>query len=69
MPAASCSFSYSAAAVITNEEGVEGVPYLDKFTVGIKSQVCENLVNILSQYDLGKMMLDLRINCMAIMVS
>ena len=34
-----CSLSYSAAAVITNEDGVDDVPYLDKFTVGRKSQV------------------------------
>lgn len=33
------SLSYSAAAVITNEDGVDDVPYLDKFTVGRKSQV------------------------------
>ena len=32
-------FSYSAAAVITKEDGVDDVPYLDKFTVGRKSQV------------------------------
>ncbi|XP_015772142.1 PREDICTED: N-acetylglutamate synthase, mitochondrial-like [Acropora digitifera] len=31
--------SYSAAAVITNEEEVDGVKYLDKFTVGRQSQV------------------------------
>lgn len=30
--------SYSAAAVITKEDGVHNVPYLDKFTVGRKSQ-------------------------------
>lgn len=30
--------SYSAAAVITNEEEVDGVKYLDKFTVGRQSQ-------------------------------
>jgi len=30
--------SYSAAAVITNEEGMDGVPYMDKFTVGRNSQ-------------------------------
>lgn len=30
--------SYTAAAVITHEEGVDGVPYLDKFTVGRQSQ-------------------------------
>lgn len=30
--------SYSAAAVITSEGGVDGVHYLDKFTVGRKSQ-------------------------------
>lgn len=38
-PLACCSLSYSAAAVITNEDGVDDVPYLDKFTVGRKSQV------------------------------
>ena len=40
-------FSYTAAAVITHE-GVDGVPYLDKFSVGQKSQVMQvnNLVNI-----------------------
>ena len=37
------SFSYTAAAVITHEEGVDGVPYLDKFTVGRQSQVSYNI--------------------------
>ena len=32
-------FSYSAAAVITKEDGVDDVKYLDKFTVGRQSQV------------------------------
>ena len=31
--------SYSAAAVITKEDGVDDVKYLDKFTVGRQSQV------------------------------
>ena len=32
-------FSYSAAAVITSEDGLDDIPYLDKFTVGRNSQV------------------------------
>lgn len=29
--------------MITHEEGVDGVPYLDKFTVGRQSQVSYNI--------------------------
>lgn len=42
------SENYNAVAILTKEEGVNGVPYLDKFAVSTKIQVRlkENQLNI-----------------------